>query len=211
MIKEWSASRHDRIFAAALVAAIIWLAFVGVADAQSERFQFAAIGRNAVQYVVPGGVVAPGETIERAAIREFHEATGVELHQSALKLFYSDSDSGDHFFLVDYDHARGHHGIELINLAISEGRTASLAYNHFAWFTIENAQCALGNKHEYQQLPWVTGQIMRALNAGFSGEYINMRANDSHIRFARALAQLLIDVLVPRQHGAPPSTHSEAT
>ena len=47
MIKEWSASRHDRIFAAALVAAIIWLAFVGVADAQSERFQFAAIGDTA--------------------------------------------------------------------------------------------------------------------------------------------------------------------
>ena len=42
------------------------------------RFQFAAIGRNAVQYVIPGGVVASGETIERAAIREFHEATGVE-------------------------------------------------------------------------------------------------------------------------------------
>jgi ADP-ribose pyrophosphatase YjhB (NUDIX family) len=175
------------------------------------RFQFAAIGRNAVQYVLPGGVVAPGETIERAAIREFHEATGVELHASALKLFYSDSTAGDHFFRVDYDHARGHHGVELINLAIGEGRTASLAYNHFAWFTIESAQCALGNKHEYQQLPWVTGQIMRALNAGFSGEYINMRANDNHARFACALAKLLLDVLEPRPHGEPPSTRSEAT
>jgi hypothetical protein len=57
----------------------------------------------------------------------------------------------------------------------------------------------------------VTGQIMRALNAGFSGEYINMRANDNHARFACALAKLLLDVLEPRPHGEPPSTRSEAT
>ena len=44
-------------------------------------------------------------------------------------------------------------GLEHINLAIAEGRTPSLAFNHFAWFGIESAQCALGNKPEYQQLP----------------------------------------------------------
>jgi hypothetical protein len=47
MIKESSASRHDRIFSAALVEAIVCLAFVSVADAQSQKFQFAAIGDTA--------------------------------------------------------------------------------------------------------------------------------------------------------------------
>lgn len=170
------------------------------------RFQFAAIGRNAVQFVLPGGTVAPGENIERAAIREFHEATGVELHAHALVPFYHDLE--DTFFRVEYDHGH-HHDVELINLAINEGRTASQAYNHFAWFTIEGAQCAMGNKLEYQQLPWVTAQILRAMNAGFAGEYINLRANDSHVRFARALAQLLLDVLSPRL-GVGEPTRSEA-
>lgn len=167
------------------------------------RFQYAGIARNAVQYVLPGGKVEPGETIERTAVREFHEATGVELAMQALVPFYADPE--DTFFRVDYDHAHGHHDVEHINLAIAEGRTASMAYNHFAWFTIEAAQCALGNKAEYQQLPWVPPQLMRALNAGFNGEYINMRANDGHARFARALAQLLLDVLTPNRNGVAPT------
>ena len=37
-------SSVDRIFPAPSVAAIICLAFVGIADAQSQKFQFAAIG-----------------------------------------------------------------------------------------------------------------------------------------------------------------------
>lgn len=44
MIKESSAPRHCRIFSAALVAAIVCLAFVGIADAQGQKFQFAVIG-----------------------------------------------------------------------------------------------------------------------------------------------------------------------
>lgn len=166
------------------------------------RFQFAAISRNAVQYVLPGGRVEPGESADRTALREFHESTGVELATAALVPFYQDAE--DAFFLVDYDHAHGHHDIEHINLAIAEGRTQSLAFNHFAWFGIETAQCALGNKAEYQQLPWVAPQLMRAINAGFSGEYINMRANDSHVRFARAIAQLLLDVLAPPRPSLAP-------
>jgi len=166
------------------------------------RFQYAGISRNAVQYVLPGGKVEPGETIERTALREFFEATGVELSAQALTPFYTDAE--DAFFRVDYEHAHGHHDIEHINLAIAEGRTASLAFNHVAWFTIEAAQGALGNKPEYQQLPWVAPQLMRALNAGFNGEYINLRANDPYVRFARALAQLLLDVLTPHRHGHHP-------
>lgn len=170
------------------------------------RFQFAAISRNAVQYVLPGGKVEPGDSLERTALREFHETTGVELSVGALTPFYTDSE--DAFFRVDYEHAHGHHDVEHINLAIAEGRTPSLAFNHFAWFTIEAAQCALGNKPEYQQLPWVAPQLMRALNAGFSGEYINMRANDPHARFARAMAQLLLDVLTPHRAGLAPRGES---
>jgi 8-oxo-dGTP pyrophosphatase MutT (NUDIX family) len=115
------------------------------------RFQFAAISRNAVQYVLPGGKVEPGDSLERTALREFHETTGVELSVGALTPFYTDSE--DAFFRVDYEHAHGHHDVEHINLAIAEGRTPSLAFNHFAWFGIESAQCALGNKPRVPAAP----------------------------------------------------------
>jgi len=47
MIRGSSASRHHRIFAAALVVAVVCLAVAGTADAQSQKFQFAAIGDTA--------------------------------------------------------------------------------------------------------------------------------------------------------------------
>jgi predicted phosphodiesterase len=44
MIKEPSPHGHRTIFPAALVAAVVSLAFVGIVDAQSQRFQFGVIG-----------------------------------------------------------------------------------------------------------------------------------------------------------------------
>jgi hypothetical protein len=44
MIKESSAPRHCTIFSTQLVAAIVSFAFVGIADAQNQKFQFAVIG-----------------------------------------------------------------------------------------------------------------------------------------------------------------------
>lgn len=47
MIKELSAQGHLTIFPAAVAAVIVFFAFVGIADAQSQKFQFAAIGDTA--------------------------------------------------------------------------------------------------------------------------------------------------------------------
>ncbi len=44
MIKEPSAHGHRTIFPAVLVAAVVSLAFVGIVDAQSQRFQLGVIG-----------------------------------------------------------------------------------------------------------------------------------------------------------------------
>jgi hypothetical protein len=44
MIKESSAHGHRTTFSAALVAAVVSLAFVGIVDAQSQKFQFGVIG-----------------------------------------------------------------------------------------------------------------------------------------------------------------------
>jgi hypothetical protein len=44
MIKESSAHGHRTTFSAALVAAVVSLAFVGIVDAQSQKFQFSVIG-----------------------------------------------------------------------------------------------------------------------------------------------------------------------
>ncbi|MEZ4400144.1 MAG: hypothetical protein R3B06_09005 [Kofleriaceae bacterium] len=156
------------------------------------RYQFATVGRNAVQYVVPGGVVGAGEQAADAAVRELGDL-GVKLTTSALSPLCADDT--DTFF-----QAVNPPGIDAdaINLAINEGRTGSLAYNHVRWFSVEMAPCALGNKPEYQQLPWVSTQLMRALNAGFARDLITMRANANHLRYARGLAQLLLDVLTPK-------------
>ena len=47
MIKELSAQGRLTIFSAAVAAVIVFFAFVGIADAQSQKFQFAAIGDTA--------------------------------------------------------------------------------------------------------------------------------------------------------------------
>ena len=44
MIKESSAHGHRTIFPAGLVAAIVFLTFVGIADAQNQKLQFGVIG-----------------------------------------------------------------------------------------------------------------------------------------------------------------------
>ena len=44
MIKEPSPHGHRTIFPAALVAGVVSLAFVGIVDAQSQRFQFGVVG-----------------------------------------------------------------------------------------------------------------------------------------------------------------------
>jgi 8-oxo-dGTP pyrophosphatase MutT (NUDIX family) len=120
------------------------------------RFQFAAISRNAVQYVLPGGKVEPGDSLERTALREFHEATGVELHGRRADAVLQRLQRAIAFFRVDYEHAHGHHGVELINLAIAEGRTRVPGVQPLRVVRRSRAaQCALGNKPEYQQLPWV--------------------------------------------------------
>ncbi|MBK9036180.1 MAG: NUDIX hydrolase [Myxococcales bacterium] len=156
------------------------------------RYQFVTIGRSAVQYVLPGGLVRSGEQPIDAAVRELGDL-GVKLDPSALSPLCADS--VDTFFQVTNPT-----GVEAdaINLAIGEGRTGSLAYNNVRWFQLDAALCALGNKTENHQLPWVSSQLVRSINAGFAREHIGRRANEDHVRYARALAQLLLDVLTPR-------------
>jgi hypothetical protein len=47
MVKELSAQRHHKIVLVAFAAAIVFFAFVGIPDAQGQKFQFAAIGDTA--------------------------------------------------------------------------------------------------------------------------------------------------------------------
>jgi hypothetical protein len=44
MIKESSAQKHLAIFSAALIAAVVFVALVAIADAQSQKFQFGVVG-----------------------------------------------------------------------------------------------------------------------------------------------------------------------
>lgn len=44
MIKESSAHRYQTIFATALVTTVVSFAFIRIADAQSQKFQFGVVG-----------------------------------------------------------------------------------------------------------------------------------------------------------------------
>ncbi|QSQ21952.1 NUDIX hydrolase [Pyxidicoccus parkwayensis] len=157
------------------------------------RYQYAAIPRNALQYILPGGRVQAGESPEDAAVREFFEDTGVKIPTSSLTpLFTEGSDVS--FFQTssppDLDLAAA-------NAALTEGRAQSMKFNNLAWMSLEQAFGRFGRKPEYQSLPWVTTQIVRALNAGFSRELIGHRANESHQVFTKAVAHLLLNTLQP--------------
>lgn len=171
------------------------------------RYQYASIARNAVQFVVPGGRVQPGERHAAAAVREFYEDTGVEVPIDEIQPLIaegaeSDAESYTFFKVInpaDID-------LDAINAALAEGRASSQKLNSVQWVPLEQALSKLGNKEAYQALPWVTNQVVRALNAGFSREVIGMRANDPYLRFTRACAQAVLDF-----YGAPVSSPSGAT
>jgi|GEM_PF-1995125 len=161
------------------------------------RYQFVTIGRSAVQFILPGGYVRSGEQPVDTAVRELADL-GVKLDPSALARL--GADANDTFFVATNPPAVE---ADAINLAIGEGRTGTLAYNSVRWFGVEAALSALGNKAENHQLPWVTAQLTRSLQAGFAREHIGKRANEEHVRYTRALAQLLLDVLTPKAVAAP--------
>lgn len=168
-----------------------------------RRYEFATIARNAVQYVIPGGRVdvANKEDPAHAAVREFYESTNLTINQAALKLLYSEH--GHQFFVVKNV---PHIDVEGINAALAEGKMHSLLYNNFMWVSLDYAQCKLGNKVEYQALPWVMNQVVRALNAGFSKELIGGRANEHHGVFTRALARLILGLFEDTQQQQAPQT-----
>jgi 8-oxo-dGTP pyrophosphatase MutT (NUDIX family) len=161
------------------------------------HYQYAAVARNAVQYVIPGGRVAANEQPEHTALREFHEATGVSLARATVEPLCGTAD--DTFFKVE--DATGL-DVGTINKAICEARCESIAYDHFSWFSVENAVCNLGNKVEYLALPWVGSQVTRALSAGFAATTLVSRANESHSRFLWALAQLVVSMFSPGKSDA---------
>lgn len=161
------------------------------------KYPYATIARNAVQYVIPGGRIQPGEPPAAAALRTVFEDIGVQLTAASLQPLVSDPDS-DWFYKVTNPAGLD---VDAINAQLADGRTASLKINNVQWVPLELASGKLGNKDDYQALPWVAPQILRALNAGFSREVIEMRANESCTRYTRALDQLMLDA-----YGTPPAT-----
>jgi ADP-ribose pyrophosphatase YjhB (NUDIX family) len=162
------------------------------------KYQYASIARNAVQYVIPGGRIQPGEQPAAAAVRELFEDTGVQIPATSLQQVIAEPGSYWVYKVTnpaDLD-------VDAINAALADGRTGSLKVNNVVWAPLDQAPCRFGNKDEYQALPWVATQILRALNAGFSREVIGLRANEPHTRYTRACAQLILDAYGP----VPPAT-----
>src|SRR5439155_1553427 len=126
-----------------------------------------------------------GESPEQAAAREFFEDTGVARQAWGLRLVHS---AGDRTFFE----ARDPEPFDLgaCNRALRDGSARSLKSNNLAWVSRELAPSWLGHKKEYETLPWVTEQVMRAIQAGFTREHLARRAFDAHQPFVDALARL---------------------
>ncbi|MBN8466727.1 NUDIX hydrolase [Corallococcus exiguus] len=174
------------------------------------RYQFAAVARNAVQYVIPGGRVQPGETPLQAAVREFQEDSGLTLPVATVKPLFTDGQEFAFFRVVNPPGL----SVEQLNVQLAEGRTGSLKFSNLRWVSLEDAPSVFGNKDAYKTLPWVSVQVMRALNAGFSKEWINQRANEPHARFVKAVAHLILDTPVvepapgPSSQSGTPAPHA---
>jgi len=148
-------------------------------------YLYAAIARHAVQYVIPGGKLVEGESAEQAAVREFFEDAGVALAAFNLRPLGT---IGDRAFFE----ARNPEPFDLgaVNRTLRDGSARSLKSNNLAWVSRELAASWLGHKKEYETLPWVTEQVMRAIQAGFGRDHIARRAFDAHQPFVDALARL---------------------
>ncbi|HPQ71974.1 MAG TPA: NUDIX domain-containing protein [bacterium] len=154
------------------------------------KYPFAMIAHHAVNYVLPGGQFDPAdETPAAGAVRELQENTNVQLQEKDLTLLMNDNDVWAFTAAVNADSIKP----DDINALIESGGVTARKINNVCWTTLEDAFGRLGNKPEYQILPWVTNQIVTALNAGFTKEMINENANESHLFFAQALAHLLLD------------------
>jgi 8-oxo-dGTP pyrophosphatase MutT (NUDIX family) len=148
----------------------------------NDTYDHAAIARHAAQYVIPGGKIAPGELPLDAAVRELHEDTGVRVQAKDVQPLCV---AGDRSFF----HAAAPRELELghVNAELQRGGMRSAKSNHLVWVSVDNAASWFGMKTEYQHLPWVTQQIARALEAGFTREHIAPRVIDAHAMFVQAV------------------------
>lgn len=158
------------------------------------KYQYATIAGHAVQYVLPGGRVQPGEAPVTAAVREFFEDTGVELASGDLHPLLDD---GHQFWAFTTRVSSAQVDVDALNALLPSGKFGSLKFNNLVWSPVEGAPARLGNQESYKALPWVSLQITRALQAGFSRELIGMRANESHVEFTRAIAKLMLETYAP--------------
>lgn len=150
-------------------------------------YQWASISSNAVQYVLPGGSCRTNEDPRDAALRHVEECTGLKIPSASVApLVEHASDAFFHVMLT------GQLDLSIVNKSLEDGRVASLQLHHVRWFALTEGICALGNKQEYQSLPWVSPQLLRAINAGFAEEYISGRANEPFDKFAAAIAYQLV-------------------
>jgi ADP-ribose pyrophosphatase YjhB (NUDIX family) len=152
----------------------------------TERYPFAALALHATQYVLPGGAQRAGEQPLEAAVRELGEDTGVEIPILTVRLLCV---VGERSFYEVRDPS----GIDLglINSSLRDGSARSAKTQNMAWVAIESAASWMGMKTEYQYLPWVTEQIMRAVKAGFTKEMIQRRVMAPHDAFVEALNRAL--------------------
>ena len=153
--------------------------------APHDRYQFAAVAHHAAQYVIPGGRENAGEQPMAAALREFCEDTGCDVPILSVRLVCV---IGERSFYELRDPS----GVDLglVNAGLRDGTMRSRKHNNFAWVALDAAPGWMGVKPEYQYLPWVTQQIERAVQAGFTQAHIASRITEAAAPFLEALTRL---------------------
>ena len=166
----------------------------------TDAYQFATVGRNGIQYVIPNCTGQPGDDAALCLIGEVKKSLGVTIAPDALNLLTDNTD-----FVAWSVALPAAADIDSINRELSLGSFASRQYQSAALFALEDAFAVLGNQESVHGEPWVTQQVARAVAAGFGEALINRRINASHSMFTWIIADLIVAPAVDNKAVANPA------
>lgn len=151
-------------------------------------FAYAALGSNAAQYVLPGGALRPQDATPVDALqRILRECLGMNaLPGRPVKLFRLPGEYSAYAL-----ESPNWGDADRFDEALASGSLPSLAYQSVCWISLDDALGMLGPREPNFMVPWVTSQVTRALEAGFTEAMLNRHAQMSHTRFSVSLAALI--------------------
>ncbi len=151
-----------------------------------QRFSFATIARNAMQFVLPHCLVKGDSDIEAQLLQEVELSLGLKLSPGKLHVLAQNKD-----FAAYATQLPPNFDLTPINAGFETMSFGSARFHQAGFYRLEDAFSQLGNKEQFHSEGWVLTQTERAIAAGFSEQFINQRVNTPHEIFVWILAKLI--------------------